>query len=515
MRHLVGAGLIGFLLVLAGCSSGSQVQGSVGPSVDAGNPKTDAGSPAADAGTPDAGHPVPDAGSPAPDAGSPPPDGGAPDAGPPSDGGPLTLNATVVQAPGGGWQILNTGSGRTNDASLDEGGNLWVAAGPNGLLLKRAGASGFQTLTLADGLHPYGFPDQGSVTQVNLDVLSVAGGQAGHAYVGYNGIGDCEDEWDQNSANPDPNIYKSGDADHVWLNGGGVSVAHYDIYTGPGIVASEERGREKICSIYRIVYDGLHNNVWVGANHGYAYLNPNYTGNPMLLGEDNNQSLVEHAHPAINGYLRDASPATSEVFLTGGYYGLTTAPNGDLWVGGIFRTFHCANPGSEGQNFWACEAEDQVAKNQLDIWPDPLTHDAHPSQRVDDYVTGLAVVADGSVWASARNRAIDATGPQEVGSGLAHLSAQGRVMAYLNQGFTDPHLTALAADPSDGSLWVGSEQGLMRYQPATSTIQHFGANALGSAATDTVSNIQIQGTDGSRVVVVAFHSGRVGVYAGP
>jgi hypothetical protein len=184
-------------------------------------------------------------------------------------------------------------------------------------------------------------------------------------------------------------------------------------------------------------------------------------------------------------------------------------------VGGIFRTFHCPNPGSEGQNFWACEAEDQVPKNQLDIWPDPLTHDAHPSQRVDDYVTGLAVAKDGSVWASARNRAIDASGPQNVGSGLAHLDSQGRAIAYLNQGFTDPHLTALAADPSDGSLWVGSEQGLMRYQPAASTIQHFGANALSSAATDTVSNIQIHGTGSSRVVVVAFRSGRVGIFTGP
>ena len=110
-------GLICFLLFLAGCSSGSQVQGSEGPPVDAGTPIADAGSPVSDAGTP-----AGDAGSPKPDAGSPPPDGGAPDAGPPSDAGPLTLNATVVHAPSGGWQILNTGSGRTNDAALDEGG---------------------------------------------------------------------------------------------------------------------------------------------------------------------------------------------------------------------------------------------------------------------------------------------------------------------------------------------------------------------------------------------------------
>lgn len=500
MRHVVGTGLIGFLLVLAGCSAGSQGQGSVGSSADAGTPPGDSGSP-----TPDAGLPPPDAGT--PDAG--------PSQGPLPDGGPLTLNATVVDAPNGGWEILNTGSGRTNDASLDEGGNLWVAAGPNGLLLKRAGASGFQTLTTADGLHPYGFPAQGSITLVNLDVLSVAGGQAGHAYVGYNGIGDCEDEWDAHQANPDPNIYKSGDADHVWLNGSGISVAHYDIYTGPGIVASEERGREKLCSIFRIVYDGPRNNVWVGANHGYAYLNPNYTGDLAFLGRDSEQSLIEHGHPAINGYVTDDAPPQNDFFLTGGYYGLTTAPNGDLWVGGIYRTFHCPNPGTEGHNFWACEAEDQVPANQLDIWPDPLTHDAHPSQRVDDYVTGLAVVSNGTVWASARNRAIDAQGPQKVGSGLAHLSGEGKLMAYLDEGFTDPHLTALAADPSDGSLWVGSERGLMRYQPATSTIQHFGAGALNSAATDFVSNIQIHGTGSSRVVVVAFRSGHVGIYTGP
>ena len=48
----------------------------------------------------------------------------------------------------------------------------------------------------------------------------------------------------------------------------------------------EPRGREKLCSIFRIAYDGPHHNVWVGANHGYAWLNPSYQGSPAYAGDD-------------------------------------------------------------------------------------------------------------------------------------------------------------------------------------------------------------------------------------
>jgi hypothetical protein len=434
------------------------------------------------------------------------------------DGGAPTLTIEVTPAapavPPTGWTVLETGSGHVNDASVDQGGNLWVAAGPDGLLLQRSGQQGFQRLTMADGLHPYGFPVGGSITVTQLDVLSVAGGEAGNAYVGYNGIGDCEDEWDQHAAAPDPNIYKSGDADHVWLSASGIGVAHYDIYSGPGLVAAEPRGREKLCSIYRIVYDGAHGNVWVGANHGYAYLSPSYTGDPMLLGEDSPASLVEHAHPAIDGYLTDDAPVANDYLLTGGYFGLTVGPAGDLWVGGIYRTFHCQNPGDGGLNFWGCEHEDQAPANQLDLWKDAVSHDARPSQRVDDYVTGLAVMNDGTVWASARNRAIDSTVSQATGAGLAHLDPSGRVYQYIFDGLPSPHLTALAHDPLDDSLWIGSEAGVSRYFPGKGLLVTYGEAAIGASVSGVVSNIQVDTSGPTRRMVVAFQSGQVALYNG-
>jgi hypothetical protein len=429
----------------------------------------------------------------------------------------VTLHASAKPGPASGWQVLGSASGgptMAHDVSADAAGNLWVAGGKEGLFLLPAGATTFRRFGLADGLHPYGFPPTGSVTQPDLDVISVAGGEAGQAYVGYRGVDGCEDEWDIHASNPDPNIYKSGDVDHVWLSGQGLGVAHYDIFTGPGVVASEPRGREKLCSVYRIVYDGAHGNVWIGANHGYAWLNPSYRGTPAYNGQDDSQVLREHAHPAISGYLTDSAPPADDFLLTGGYYGLAVAPGGDLWVGGIYRSYHCVG-GNGGTGFWGCEADDNANKHhQLDIWPDAQPADAYPHQRVDDYITGFAPLADGTVWASARNRTDDWTTQQATGLGLAHLGPDGTVLGYLSEALLSPHLNALHTDPTDGTLWIGSEQGVMRFDPASGTMFQFGADALGSLATDVVTNIQVDTSGGGRRVLVSFYSGSIAIYSG-
>src|SRR5437870_1371317 len=94
-------------------------------------------------------------------------------------------------------------------------------------------------------------------TDAGMDAGTDGGTDAGPDGGGYGGKAGCEDEWDRlgdNHAGTDPSIYKSGDADRVVLNGGGINVAHYDIFSGPGIVSSEQAGREKLCSVYRIVW---------------------------------------------------------------------------------------------------------------------------------------------------------------------------------------------------------------------------------------------------------------------
>jgi hypothetical protein len=209
----------------------------------------------------------------------------------------------------------------------------------------------------------------------------------------------------------------------------------------------------------------------------------------------------------------DTATVDQDYLLTGGYYGLTVGPAGDFWVGGIYRSFHC-DPGDAGFNFWGCESDDQKPQLQIDIWPDPLSHDARPSQRVDDYISGLAMMADGSVWASARNRQDNPSQPQAMGVGIAHLNANGQVMAYLTEAMLSTHLTALHADPLDDSLWIGSEAGLMRYQPASGIVYQFGTDVLGHLAGGYVSNIQIDTSGPTRRMIVAFLSGAVAIYSG-
>jgi len=90
-----------------------------------------------------------------------PPDAGPPDAGPPDAGGlktisfPGTLNWDFYGPQHGGPQDVR-------DVALDEGGNLWVAGGSEGLFLMRANGTGglsgrFEKFGIADGLHPYGW----------------------------------------------------------------------------------------------------------------------------------------------------------------------------------------------------------------------------------------------------------------------------------------------------------------------------------------------------------------------
>src|SRR3954471_1804533 len=217
-------------------------------------------------GPPDASVPVPDAGT---DAGTP--DAGPPDAGPP----PPPHKAELIEIhDSAGWKFY-TGAdgvpGNVMGASADEGGRLWVAGGGSGAFALIDGR--FQQFST-----PY-------------EAISSAGGPKDMAFVGYNGIGDCEDEWDHFGDQhqlADPAIYKSGDADKLTLRGTSVSREHYDISSGPGTVAAEPAGREKLCTIYRVLYDRNARRVWFGANHGFA------------MGFVDSTMVFEHVHPAIN-----------------------------------------------------------------------------------------------------------------------------------------------------------------------------------------------------------------------
>ena len=530
-------GWLAVAALVASCGSGGNEVVPIPDAGSGGNVGTpDAGTP--DAGTPDAGTPdagTPDAGTPdagTPDAGTPDAgtlDAGTPDAGTPdagtldagtldggTDGGP-----TVITFPNAaGWTFYGTQDGLPSTVlgvSADQGGNLWVAGAEEGLFVLRSGGSRFERFTMADGLRPYGYMPDGSAPPGDkyLKVLSVAGGPPGVVFAGYQGKPpapgdfDCESNWD--GPHPDPSIYKSGDADRVTLAGSGINVVHYDIFSGPNVVGHELRGREKLCHILRIVYDPGQNAVWFGGNHGFAYGKANFAGNPNCNGQLNCTGVLEHVHPAINGY--QSNNNNNVVYLTADYYGVGVDPQThDVWFGGLIRTtkFKFA---SSGGNYFQAELfteGSQYSNNRIDIWPDRVQEPGYPrpSDRVDDAVSGLAAMDDGTAW---------------VGSfswGLAHLAGNGAVVGYLKDSLLSRHVTAVAADSADQSVWAGVASGhgysggISRIQG--NTIQQYGQNVFGpDLAQSTISDVQMQGRGSSRRVLVGFRTGAIGIYSGP
>jgi hypothetical protein len=523
------------------------------PSVDAG--PIDAGP--VDAGPVDAG-PV--------DAG--PADAGPADAGQP-DAGMTKLGEVTTVPNSNGWDFRGSGlpSGTVMGASMDEGGNLWVAGGNSGVYVQSAGTQVFRGFGIGDGLHPYGWlngqvardygvpdgtPADKSPSLDATPVVSVSAGPAGTAWVGYQGKGNCEDEWDRfgptlaNHEQADPSIYKSGDADKVTLSGGGIAVAHYDIFSGPGVVGGETLGREKLCSIWRILYDKAQGQVWFGGNHGFAMGFADYNGDPTCDGQLGCSGVFEHVHPAIN----DISGA----LMTDAYYGIAIDPvphagNGsvfyDVWFGGMIRTTRFRFGEQLGDFFTAGDrtqtyasspatagdiSSDEPAKaaywNRMDVWPDPVGERRNPpldwtatypdrKNAADwnfDNVSAIAAMKGGDVWiASSTN-------------GLRHLDHDGKLIQEhdsrgnpieVSDFLPSKQLGAIARDPTDESLWMGYRDGhgVTRMMPDGSMLRYDSA-ALGGNAGSAIWDIQIApGTP--RKVLVAFRRGAVGVYSGP
>jgi hypothetical protein len=513
---------------------------------DAGPPTTDGGDPDAgrtDAGGPDAG--PPDAGP--PDAGPPdagPPDAGRPDAGPP-DGGPpggFVPPPAIPFPTVSGWTFLGPQNGGPNDVyqvSADQGGNLWVAGGADGLFLLRSGATKFERFTIADGLHPFGYltGEQAKVHGVPAGVpadpgpslsatpvIAVEGGPPGVVFVGYQGKPGCEDNWD--GPGRDPANYKSGDADRVTLRADGtLSVVHYDIFSGPNVVAAEPEGREKLCSVFRIVWNSSSNDLWFGANHGFAWGNPNYQGDPTCDGQFACSGNVEHTHPAVNG--------TNNVYLTGDYRGVAPDPlTGDVWFGGLNRTtrFHwAAFTGSSVDRFFGAqeltEGFNDALKpprcpsaagspcyiaNRIDVWPDAKGEGFFPgpNDRTDDVVFGIAAMPDGSAY---------------VGSGylgLRHIDGFGTLISDETSRLGSNAVGDVVRDPADGSVWVANRYagGLDRLRGAAT--DHYAFNLFGTLANSGIEDVQFMGSGAARKMLVAFRQsgstpGFVAIYSGP
>lgn len=536
--RLVGGLVVISAVAIAVACGGAQGDGAVVPDAGSGS----GGGSVPDAGAPDSG--PPDAGP--PDAG--PPDAGPPDAGPP-DAGPPPVNTKPDLGPD--WTFHATAEGlppgNVMGVSADEEGNLFVAGGSAGLLVQRRGQGPFVRYGIADGLHPYGYLNGEAARARNVSdgsaadsapslgatpVISVAGGKAGTVFVGYQGKTGCEDAWRGDQWTPpvqwgEPSVYKSGDADKVMLAANGISVVHYDIFSGPGVVGEEPKGREKLCSIFRIVYEHGTNNVWFGGNHGFALGKADFAGNPTCNGQLGCTGVLEHVHPAFND--------SAGNLVTGDYWGVAVDPVSqgglhDVWFGGMARTTRFRF-GESGGDYWSAQPKTEAYvggninlpgnaaakaayQNRVDVWPDGVeeydaagnpTYPTPAQWRAGlDVVSGIATdPADGSVYIAS------------FGHGIRHLDRDGNFLGDLTVStktlFAD-NVSAIAID-TDGSLWVGYkfEGGISRIRKGGAP-EHY-AGVLGELEKSPVYDIQI--TPGTpRKVLVAFQRGAVGVYQG-
>ena len=608
--RLVG-GWVGAVVLISGLAAASACGGGVvaqpaggGPSNPGGSGGSGGGSGGGD-GSPDGGTGSTGGGSTGSDGGTGGQTGGSPDGG--SDGGSTGGQDGGTGGTDGGtgvtplhtitfptnhpdWQFYGPQHGGPQDvydSSMDEGGNLWVAGGVEGLFLMRSdghgGLSGrFEKFGIADGLHPYGWingdvakamgvlsgtPADPNPSLSATPVISVAGGPAGTVFVGYQGKPGCEDEWDAHGATfvaehakNNAAVYKSGDADRVTLSGSGISVVHYDIFSGPGVVPNEVPGREKICTVYRIVWDKARNAVWFGANHGFAVAAADAPNAPTCDGEPACSPVWEHSHPAISGCSVDYDlnsgfcPSDKTTWVTDAYFGVAVDPtNHDMWMGGSNRTtkFHSGNG-----NYYAAQNDTENNPgpcstatgmcDRWDLWPDnqpewdsrhgviyvsPLMRSTpgatKPDFALDDAVSGIAAMSNGTAW---------------VGSfahGLIHIDSYGSHLGDATSKLMSKYVSSVAADPQDGSVWAGMQWGLgiTRLDASGNAVNYSYGPPLdpGSTLGDKLANApvgNIQGVLGpnGRRMVAAFHrftmtdpttkakvdyAGAVAVYSGP
>src|SRR5205085_3611122 len=265
-------------------------------------------------------------------------DGGTPDAGP--DAGPTeTPDAGPAHTIGGlGWgpfphapmTIYGSADGLLEapvSASVDEGENLWVAT-EKALYVLQPGAKVFRRYTAQDGLHV------GAGYTEPPDFTMVEGGGPGEAFVGYYAHDTNTSMFPDAHWYTDP-IAHMGKMDQVLLHADGtLTVNRYDLRNTNDGRYYETR------TVMSMVYDHFQHpgNLYVGSNHGITRIVPaKYfppRRDPADPGWNNDEKVwyADHVHPwvCLGGPCDDKHPS-----VFGDWFGLTLAPDGRLWMGGL------------------------------------------------------------------------------------------------------------------------------------------------------------------------------------
>jgi hypothetical protein len=355
------------------------------------------------------------------------------------------------------------------DVSADEGGNVYVAAG-DVLLAKPRDATTFRVFT----------PAEVGITR-NCDagktlacpIVSVGGGAPGVAVVGLKGLGtdgDSDPDWWLDSGGADVLAY-DGQAltrkRHVQVSG----VPHQmcmDHSAGPCSAgdATWEKGRRKVRQVLRIAVNHRagtqqYGDVWMAGTHGsfnVLVANPGARGwvdlTTQFPGMEDRQYVWEHDHPAMT-VMATIGGVKQLAFTAGTTNALAIDPTtGDPWASNETRTASKRGAGSRADSWdalmWPPWVPSEIGSH-LDVWPDP--HPADPSQydatdpRWMDAVSSLSFCDDGTLWIASYLH------------GLARRAPDGSISYLGLPPGTGDSASAVACDPSDGSVWVGFEWG--------------------------------------------------------
>ncbi len=450
-----------------------------------------------------------------------------------SDGGRQQQGQPPVEQEGFTyWSVEQGLSPGIWDVSADEGGNVYLAAG-DAVYAKRRDDRFFHRFDpSATGL-TLNCNESGTVA---CPVVSVAGAAPGSAVIGFKGIGtdgDSDPDWQINSGGADVLAFDGTSlrrVRHVQIAGPPHQMC-MDHSTPPCSIGDPiyEQGRRKVRQVLRMAVNHdtgspQYGDVWFAGTHGTFSLlvaNPGSRGwvdlTPQFPGTEARQYVWEHDHPAMY------APATiggtrKWALLTGQSTAITIDPTtGDPWASNETRTAskrgYGARPAGWDLPLWPPYDSASQLDSWLDVWPDP-----HPADLWNggydaldpayaDFVTSLSFCDDGTLWMASAVHGLAKRAPSGAMSYVDLPPGHGNVAS------------AVACDPSDGSVWVGFGWGGFgrlndgSWWTVPPTAPRF-------ALLSPVRNVQIDRWATPRIVYVSFSDSRFGPggvlsYAGP
>jgi hypothetical protein len=407
------------------------------------------------------------------------------------------------------------------DVSADEAGNVYVAA-VEAVLAKRRDDTDFHRFD----------PAAAGIT-ANCDaartstcpLVSIAGAAPGVAVVGLQGVGTDGDS--------DPNWeLDSGGADLLAFDGAALRrTRHVEIAGAPQQMCMDHSpppcsvgdatfvyGRRKVRQVLRMAVNHAkgtlqYGDVWFAGTHGTFSLlvaNAAQRGWTDLTarfpGTEDRQFVWEHDHPAMY------QPATLNgvkqwAYLTGESTAIAIDPTtGDPWASNEFRTArkkgYGAVPNGWDAPMWPYYDTADERRSYLDVWPDPLPANPADYDAMDpayvDMVSSLSFCDDGTLWIASLLH------------GLARRAPGGAISYVSLPGGLGNDASAVACDPSDGSVWVGFGWGGFGRLRPDGTWWMQDASAPHFALQAPVGNIQIDRWTSPRIVYVAQVASHLG-----